>query len=139
MPVIGIVEVKRKEEFNDKAVCQTIGYHVVSRVVNTHWDIPSSIIPPLLILVCQDQLKLIFLPFVSGGHHCIDAIVTPAIDIFEANGSLISESWFLCVCLYIVGSYRGDLQLMNGTDYDLEIREKKTYEQFMDIPPHIEL
>ena len=95
MPVIGIVEVKRKEAFNDNAICQTIGYHIVSRVVNARPGKPSSIIPPLLILVYQDQLKFIFLPFISDGRHCIDTIVSPGIDIFEANNSLISESWFV--------------------------------------------
>ena len=56
MPVIGIVEVKRKEDFNDKAICQTIGYHIVSRVSNIK---QSNVVPPLLILICQDQLKFL--------------------------------------------------------------------------------
>ena len=29
-PVIGIAEVKGMEDFNDRAVCQTIGYHIAS-------------------------------------------------------------------------------------------------------------
>lgn len=133
MPVIGIVEVKRKEDFNDKGICQTIGYHIVSRVSNIK---QNNIVPPLLILICQDQLKFIFLPFVSDGHHCIDAIVTPAINIFEPNGIFINESWFVCTCLYITGSYKNELSLMNGTGYNLTIH-KKTYEQYMDIPADI--
>ena len=73
MPVIGIVEVKRKEEFNDEAICQTIGYHIVSRVVNARPGKPSSIIPPLLILACQDQLKFIYISFYHS--YLIDIIV----------------------------------------------------------------
>ena len=122
MPVIGIVEVKRKEDFNDKAICQTIGYHIVSRVSNIK---QSNVVPPLLILICQDQLKFIFLPFVSDGNHYIDAIVTPAINIFEPNGSLTNESWFVCTCLYITGRYKNELSLMNGTGYNLTLHKKK--------------
>ena len=44
MPVIGIVEVKRKEDFNDKAICQTIGYHIVSRVSNIKEQCCSTIV-----------------------------------------------------------------------------------------------
>ena len=88
-------------------------------------------------LICQDQLKFIFLPFVSDRNHCIDAIVTPAINIFEPNGSLINESWFVCTCLYITGSYKNELSLINGTGYDLTLHKKKTYEQYMDIPADI--
>lgn len=56
MPVIGIVEVKRKEDFNDKAVCQTIGYHIVSRVKNT---LGNTVVPPLLILPAKVYISTI--------------------------------------------------------------------------------
>ena len=130
MPVIGIVEVKRKEDFNNKAVCQTIGYHIVSRVSNT---IGNTVVPPLLILLCQDQLKFMFLPFTLDGSHCIDAIVTPSINNFEQDSCLIDKSWFVFACLYIIGSPSVDLALMKNTDYpNLQLHMKKTYEEFME-------
>ena len=90
VPVIGVVEVKRKVDFNDKSVCQTIGYHVASHFINACSSPEGdTIIPPLLVLVCQDKLKFIFLPFMCEGHHCTDA---PSIPIFEGN--LLSESRF---------------------------------------------
>ena len=76
LPVIGIMKVKRKEDFNDKAICQTIGHHVASRAVNTLQDEPTNIIPPLLVIICQDRLRFIFLPFISGTHHYIDVVAS---------------------------------------------------------------
>ena len=130
MPVIGIVEVKRKEDFNERAVCQTIGYHIVSRVTNA---VGGTLVPPLLILLCQDKLKFIFLPFTSDGFHCIDAVVTPSINIFEQDSCLIDESWFVFACLYIMGSPREDLALMKGSEYqNLTLHMKKSYEDYME-------
>ena len=64
--MIGIVEVKRKEDFNDKSICQVIGYDVASHFVNacSGPEGDTTIIPPLLVLICQEKLKFIFLdPF----------------------------------------------------------------------------
>ena len=133
IPVIGMVEVKRKEHFDDRSICQTIGYHVARHSLTTRVDLEgdSSIVPPLLILICQDELKFIFLPFVSDGLHCIDAVVTPNISIFEDE--LINESWFSFVCLYIVGSRHSKLKLMDASKYpDLTLHVKKTYSEFME-------
>ena len=132
--MIGIVEVKRKEDFSDKSVCQTIGYHVASHFVNACSSPKGdTIIPSLLVLICQDKLKFIFLPFMCEGHNCIDAIVTPSIPIFEGN-LLISESWFSFICLYIVGGFEGDLKLMDANNYkELTLHVKKTYSQYMEI------
>lgn len=139
-PIIAIVEVKRLDEFNEKSVCQAIGYHVASRL-STHSNVSGdapTVIRPLLILVCEEKLKFIFLPFVLEGSHCIDAIVTPVIDIFEKDDLLINKDWFIFACLYIVGVPTSTLKLMEASEYtNLKLHKIKTYEEFMDIPTDV--
>lgn len=140
-PVIALVEVKRKEEFKDKSICQTIGYHIASkRLLQYESSRDTNIIPPLLVLICQDMLKFIFLPFVKEVNHhmnhCIDAIVTPSIPIMQTE-LLISDSWFSFVCYYITGvtECTEKLDLMDAKDYEeLDLHPKKTYAELMETP-----
>ena len=103
-PVIGIAEVKRMEDFNDRAVCQTIGYHIASLYDNTDDGYPTH--PPLFILICQNKLRFIFFPFVTDSRvtdvkPCIDAVVTTGISVF-IEGGVVDKSWF---CFYIERLY----------------------------------
>ena len=68
-PVVAIVEVKRERFFNDRAVCQTIGYHIASCIAHT--SACTAKLPPLAVLICGSRLRLLFFPFLSGtGAEC---------------------------------------------------------------------
>ena len=131
---ISMVEVKRKSTFvKDRSICQTVGYNIATKYTLVVDDRP---IPPLLILICEDELKFIFFPFIKDGSPCIDAILTPAIPIAESDAMIINESWFVFICFYIVGAVAYDSSL-KPIVYDDSIgfafHDKKSYEDCMEI------
>ena len=54
--VAAIVEVKREWLFNDRAVCQTIGYHIASHIAHTCTSVRTAKVPPLAVLICGTRL-----------------------------------------------------------------------------------
>ena len=84
----GIVEEKTEQQFNNNAICQTIGYHIARRVAtatgkgmysNTQTDIhlyvqshllycctlstlDEEVKAPLAILFCEDEVRFVFFP-----------------------------------------------------------------------------
>ena len=65
---ISMIEVKRKSTLvNDRSICQTIGYNIATRY---SLIVENQLTPPLLIPICEDELKFIFFPFVKDGSPC---------------------------------------------------------------------
>ncbi len=129
---IAIIEVKHKKDFNnDRSICQTIGYYIAS---SYSLLVDNQLAPPLLVLICEEDLRFIFLPFIKDGSPCIDAIVTPAIPIAEEDTVIINHSWFAFICYYIKGALESELKLIR---YDPSIgfyfHDKKSYQDYMEI------
>ena len=79
-------------------------------------------------------VTLIFFPFVSEFEACIDAIVTPTIDIYATpSNSVIDQRWFAFVCMYAANVLESKLQFITSEDVTFKLHKKKTYEQQMVI------
>jgi hypothetical protein len=105
---------------------QTIGYHVVPRV---DYEVPfGKHFPLLAVLFCEDKLKFIFFPFVSqSGSPCIDAIVSPAISIFN-TAAMVDHRWFSFICYYIQGLFTANVEFLTERDiWGANLHDKKYY------------
>ena len=91
--VVTITEVKTRANFNDDSVCQTIGYHMASRVSSVSEE---TLRPYPSIMICETRARLIFFPFMHERLLCMEAVVS---DILP-NG-MINPALFIFVCTYI--------------------------------------
>ena len=93
--VVTIIEVKTRANFNDDSVCQTIGYHMASRVSSVNEETLRPY-PSLAIMICETRARLIFFPFMHERLLCMETVVS---DILP-NG-MINPALFIFVCTYI--------------------------------------
>ena len=96
--VLTIIEVKTLANFNDDSVCQTIGYHIASRVSTANEETLDPY-PSLAIMICKTHARLIFFPFMDEKSLCMEAVVSETISILP-NG-MINPELFTFVCTYI--------------------------------------
>ena len=149
-PVCGIAEVKNRKHFNDKSVCQTIGYQIASRAGfrSSDRDDADSWHPPLAILFCENMLRFIFFPFCQDGVACVDAIVTPPIPLYRYEDDTddnddtlpikqIDVHWFAFICYYI-NILWPSITPLNPHSYGIIAHKKKEYTRQMEPVPTVE-
>ena len=142
--VCGLVEVNKKQFFNDNAVCQTIGYYIAQPsgvAIQLSKSQPPGPTPPpatpLAILFCEDKLRFIFFPFISEkSTPCVDAVVTPPIAMMdERNERSIDMHWFAFICLYLKDILTSTSSVfLDSSKYNIQPHEKQVYSDIMEKP-----
>ncbi len=103
---------------------------------------PPACQPPLAVVICEDQIRFIFFPFVSPDNlPCLDAIVCTPVDIFSSVSTItIDQTWFVFICYYLNEAFHNtELKLLKTDTYQITPHPKKSYNDKMEPVKNFEV
>ena len=127
--VVTIIEVKTRTNFND-SVCQTIGYHMASRVSTANEETKNPY-PSLAIMICETHARLIFFPFLHENSLCMEAVVS--VDISVLPDGMINPALITFVCTYIDQLTNAKPVFITQTEVSFSIHPMKQYHQLLSL------